>query len=46
MGEIFEEFKKNSYVKEMIKDYKVLIIDKIKEETKTKLIDYINENFK
>ena len=45
IGEIFEEFTKNNYIKEIIDDYKILIIDKIKEETKKKLIKYINENF-
>jgi hypothetical protein len=46
IGEIFEEFTKNNYIKKIINNYKILIIDKIKEETKTKLINYINDNFK
>jgi len=46
IGEIFEEFTKNNYIKEIISNHKILIIDKIKEETKTKLINYINDNFK
>ncbi len=45
IGKIFEDFTKDNYIKEIINDYKILIIDKIKEETKKKLIKYINENF-
>jgi hypothetical protein len=46
IGEIFEKFIGNNYIKEIINDYKILIIEKIKEETKMKLIEYINSNFK
>jgi hypothetical protein len=45
IAEIFKNFIENEYIKETIKNYKVLIIDKIKNETKVKLIEYINENF-
>jgi hypothetical protein len=46
IGEIFEKFIENNYIKEIINGYKILIIEKIKEETKIKLIEYINNNFK
>jgi hypothetical protein len=45
IGEIFDNFVENSYIKEIIKDYKVLLVDKIENETKLKLINYINNNF-
>lgn len=43
--EIYEEFINNEYIKEFVKDYKVFLIDKIKEETKEKLINHINKLF-
>ena len=44
--EIYEKFMKDDYIKEIIKDYKILLIDKIEETTKEKVICYINKEFK
>lgn len=43
---VYIEFINNEYINEIIKDYKILLIDKINTNTKKKLIDYINKHFK